>query len=288
MKAIITGVNGQDGFYLSQLLKSKGIEVIGISRSGDNLRTDLTSLDEVTALIGFHRPDYIFHLAAQSTTRHDVWLQNNQIIGTGTLNLLEGIKLTGIDARIFIAGSGLQFRNEGRPIRESDDFDPSSPYAVSRIHATYAARYYRKLGIKAYVGFFFNHDSPMRGENHMAKKISEAVKRIAVGSDEKLVIGDLATRKEWGFAGDIVEAVWVLLQQEKIFEAVIGTGEAHSIQDWIEFCFSFKGIPYKDHVENLSYFMAEYKVLVSDPTLIKSMGWQPKVGFAELAQMMLQ
>ena len=288
MRAIITGAGGQDGFYLSQLLKNKGLEIVGIARSGNHLRVDLTSLDEVTELIKSYQPEYIFHLAALSTTKHEVWLQNNEIIGKGTLNLLEAIKTTGINTRIFIAGSGLQFKNEGRPIRESDEFDPSSPYAVSRIHATYAARYYRKLGIKAYVGFLFNHDSPLRGQSHMAKKISEAAKRIAIGSKEKLVIGDLSTRKEWGFAGDIVEAIWVLLQQDKNFEATIGTGEAHSIQEWLELCFSLKGISWKDHVETAEHFSAEYKILVSDPSLIMSMGWTPKVGFTALAQMMLQ
>ena len=288
MTALIIGANGQDGFYLTKLLKDQGISVVGVSRTGNFLRTDISQLNQALDLIRSHNPTYIFHLAANSTTRHDVWQENHEIICTGTLNILEALKQLGSDAKIFISGSGLQFKNQGRPISETDPFDPSSQYAVSRIHSTYAARYYRSLGIKAYVGYFFNHDSPIRSEKHITKKITETVKRIANGSREKMEIGDISVKKEWGFAGDIVEGVWTLVQQEDIFEAVIGTGEAHSIAEWLDICFSKIDKKWEEYVTQLNNFKAEYKILVSDPTLIQTLGWKPKLSFEALADLMLK
>jgi len=287
MTAIIFGANGQDGHYLGQLLDDMGIGWVGVSRSGDFLRTDIADIDQVRALISDQRPDHIFHLAANSTTRHEAWQENHETISTGTLNILEAVRSVDPKIKVFLSGSGLQFRNEGRPIKETDPFDASSAYAVSRIHSVYAARYYREMGIRAYVGYFFNHDSPLRGERHITKKITETAKRIAGGSDEKLSIGDLSVKKEWGFSRDIMEGVWALMQQEEIFEAVIGTGEAYSIQEWLETCFSLIGKDWKRYVEERSDFRSEYKILVSDPSTIRSLGWRPGTSFRELAEIMI-
>ncbi len=289
MKAVIVGANGQDGFYLTELLQAKGIQVIGISRAGNFLRTDISNYNEVAALIKEHQPAYIFHLAANSTTRHDVLFENHETISTATLNILEAVKNFSTHSKIFISGSGLQFVNNNQPIKETDPFEARDAYSVSRIQSVYAARYFRKIfGLQVYVGYFFNHDSPRRSERHMAKKIAEAARRIANGSNEKLVIGDLTTIKEWTFAGDIAEGIWYLINQQTIFEANLGSGLGYSIQDWLDECFGVIKKNWKDYVEQQEGFQAEYKQLVSDSSLIHSLGWKPKTSLKQLAQMMMQ
>jgi GDPmannose 4,6-dehydratase len=287
MRAIIFGAAGQDGYYMGKLLTSLQIEWVGVSRSGEFLKLSLSDRDGVTALIKEVQPEYIFHLAASSTTRHDVWQHNHETIATGTWYILEAVREVSPHTKVFISGSGLQFINKGLPIRETDPFDASSSYSVSRIHSVYTARYYRILGVRTFVGYFFNHDSPRRGENHVTKKIAEAVTRISRGSREILEIGDISVKKEWGFAGDIVDGIWTLVQQDRIAEAVIGTGEAHSIEEWLDLCFSSIGKDWKDHVREMDNFRAEYEILVSDPGTIRSLGWAPKVSFTELAKIMM-
>lgn len=288
MKAIIFGVGGQDGYYLSELLQGQGLEVIGVRRPLREGDTDIRNMDDVAGLIQKHQPDYIFHFAANSTTRHEVWQENHDVICTGSLNILEAVKTHSPLTRVFLSGSGLQFKNESRPISEKAEFKATSMYAASRIYTTYAARYYRTLGVRAYVGYFFTHDSPLRSERHVNKKIIETARRIAAGSGERLSIGDWNVQKEFGYAGDIVKAVWSLVNQEKFWEATIGTGEARKISDWLEICFSMFGLDWKDHTDQLPGFKAEYPVLVSDPTLIRSTGWQHSTSIQELAQMMAQ
>lgn len=286
MTAIIFGAKGQDGIYLGALLEEKGIEVIGIDRANGNPAVSISNFEQVAALIKEQQPSYIFHLAANSTTRHTAWEENHATISTGSLNILESVKLYSPHSKIFLSGSGLQFINEGRPINEKAAFAATSMYAVSRIHTTYAARYYRSTGIKAYVGYFFNHDSPYRTERHINKKIIETVKRIANGSLEKLQVGDLRVKKEFGYAGDIVKAVLALVEQDTIFEAVIGTGKAHTIEEWVDICFSIHGLKWQDHVETIPGFTSEYEVLVSDPALICSLGWKPETDIHSLARKM--
>lgn len=286
MKAIIFGANGQDGYYLSKLLLKKGIQVIGVSRSVNFLHTDITKFKEVSELIKINQPQFIFHLAAYSTTNHIAWKENHDTISSGSLNILESVKQFSPLTKVFLSGSGLQFHNRGTPINESHPFEATSMYAVSRIHSVYAARFYRSLGVKAYVGYFFNHDSPMRAAKHLSRQITDAVKRIATGSKEKIPIGDLAVRKEYGYAEDIMKGILVLLGQEEIWEAVIGTGEAFTIEEWIASCFSVHGLSWKDYVVPINNFKSEYRTLVSDPTTIKSLGWKPETSMKELAKMM--
>ncbi len=280
MKTLIFGSNGQDGYYLTKHLEERGAEVIGISRSKADVTGDVNDLAFVGSLIQQHKPGYIFHFAANSTTKHDALFVNHQTIATGTLNILESVKLHCPACKVFLSGSAMQFKNEGQPIDESTPFDASSPYSVSRIHSVYAARYYRSaFGLKVYMGYFFNHDSPLRGENHVNQKIAAAVKRIGAGSAEKLYLGNIGVRKEFNYAGDFVEAVWTLVNQDKVFEAVIGSGIAYSIKDWLEYCFNKINKNWADFVVEDKNFVAEYSILVSNPALIKSLGWQPKVDF---------
>jgi GDPmannose 4,6-dehydratase len=287
MKAIIFGANGQDGFYLSKLLEEKGIAVIGVSRSGDFLKTNITVYTEVAELIKSTVPDYVFHLAANSTTRHDAIFENHETISTGTFNILEAVRIHSPNTKVFISGSGLQFENKNEPIKETDPFEARDAYSVSRIQSVYAARYFRMLGVKAYVGYFFNHDSPRRSERHMAQKIAATAVRIAIGSNEMLEIGDMSVIKEWTYARDVVEGIWLLVNQENVYEANISSGLGYSILDWVKECFNLIGKDYKNFVIEKNDFKAEYRQLISDATLIRSMGFDPKVSFKELAKMMI-
>ena len=287
MTAIIFGANGQDGFYLRSLLEKNGVRVIAVSRKGTDVIADVADAASVNSLVKAHRPAFIFHLAANSTTRHDALFENHAAISTGTLNILEAVKTLSPATKVFISGSGLQFSNEGNPIKETDPFDARDAYSVSRIHSVYAARYYRYLGIKAYVGYFFNHDSPRRTARHITKMIADAVVKIAAGAEEIIEIGDMSVKKEWGFAGDIVEAVWTLVNQDTVFEAVLGTGEAHSIQDYIALCFEIIGQDWKKYTRPREGFKADYHQLISDPATIFSLGWRPATSFRDLTKKML-
>ncbi len=288
MKAIIYGANGQDGFYLISLLAKKNIEVIGISREGNFLKNDISRYNEVSTLIQKEQPGFIFHLAANSTTRHDALFENHQTIATGTLNILEAVYKFSPHTKVFISGSGLQFENNDNPIKESDPFVANDAYSIARIQSVYAARYYRTLGINVYVGYFFNHDSPLRSERHITKMISETAKRIAAGSKEKLEIGDMSVIKEWSYAGDIVEGIWLLVNQNRIFEANISSGLGYSIKEWVELCFSLIGKDYKDYVIENQNFISSYKKLISVNTLIVSIGYDPSKDFIQLANLMMK
>lgn len=290
MKALIFGATGQDGQYLRRFCEIRLMDVICSSRSyaSDCLIGNVADYGTVDFLIREHAPDYVFHLAANSTTRHDALFENHASISTGTLNILEAVKRHCPDCRVFITGSGVQFVNTGKAISEKDPFEASSAYSVARIHSAYAARYYRRLGIKAYVGYLFHHESPLRKKDHLCQMIAETCKRIRQGSRERIQLGDISVRKEAAFAGDIVAGMFTLVSQDNVFEATIGTGVAYSIQDWLEICFKKIGKDWRDCVDVVSDgFKPEYRTLVSDPTTIRSLGWSPKVGFDALAEMML-
>ena len=287
MKAIIFGASGQDGHYLSVLLRDKDYEVIGVSRQGDFLKTDISDFNSVARLINQHKPDFIFHLAANSTTNHEALFENHSTIATGALNILEAVKQNSPETKVFISGSGLQFKNNDKPIKETDSFEARDAYSVSRIQSVYAARYFRSLGIKVYIGYFFNHDSPLRTERHMTKKIAEAAKRIAAGSNEKLEIGNVDAIKEYTYADDIVKGIWTLVNQDIITEANISSGKGYSIKDWLEQCFSLVNKRWQDYVTISPGFVSTYQQLVSDPSRIFSLGWRPAVSFEELAKLMM-
>jgi len=287
VKALILGASGQDGFYLTELCRAKGIEPIGISRSGNNIRANIADYRDVEQLIIAHRPDYVFHLAANSTTRHDALFENHDVISTGSVNLLEAVRRHAPMTRVFITGSGVQFVNRGIPISELDEFEASSPYSVARIHSVYAARYYRSLGIRTYVGYLFHHESSFRKPIHISQKIIQAAKRIAAGSKEVVELGDVSVQKEWTFAGDIVKGIFTLVGQDNVYESTIGSGVTHSIKDWLEQCFGLVGKSWQNHITIRQGFKAEYQILVSNPATITSLGWQPKKSFDELARLMM-
>lgn len=287
MNALIFGIAGQDGTYLKKVLEKNEIRVIGVSRSeGWWIKGNVDDTSLVEELIKSHKPTYLFHLAANSTTRHETVFENHQTIVTGTLNILEACYRHSNKTKIFLSGSAVQFLNEGKPINELTPFEPLSAYAVSRISSVYAGRYYRSLGMQVFIGYFFNHDSPFRSERHVNQKIIAAVKRIAEGKKDIVEVGNLSTKKEFNYAGDVVEAVWKLVNQDQYAEAVIGNGEAFSIQQWVEVCFGLAGLNWRDHIVEKADYVPEYQTLVSDPTRIKSIGWKPKVSFEGLARLM--
>ncbi len=287
--ALIFGAGGQDGHYLSALCRARGITPAGCSRSaGDWMQGDVADHAFVTALVRERQPAYIFQLAANSTTRHDALFDNHAAISTGTINVLEAARQHTPQARIFIPGSGVMFKNAGLPISERDAFDAASPYAVARIHAVYAARYYRSLGLRVFVGHLFHHESPLRGPTHVSRMIADAARRAAAGNKEAIEIGDVTVEKEWTFAGDIVAGMLALASQDQIFEAVIGSGKTHSIGDWLTACFAPLALDWRDYVKPRSGFSPEYRRLVSDPATMMSLGWSPKMDIDELAAMMVK
>ncbi len=287
VRALIFGAGGQDGFYMSELCRSRGIEPIGVSRNGGHHESNIVDFKDVEGLIVSQRPDYIFHFAANSTTGHDALFENHEVISTGTMNILEAVRRRRPVAKVFITGSGVQFVNRGEPISELDEFEANSPYSVSRIHSVYAARYYRTLGLKVYVGYLFHHESPRRKPNHISQKIVLNAKRIAAGSNEVLELGDISVQKEWTFAGDIVKGILKLVEQEIIFEAAIGSGITHSIEEWLEQCFGIVGKRWRDYVRVRKDFTPEYRRLVSNPATIKSLGWSPEMSLDSLAKLMM-
>jgi GDPmannose 4,6-dehydratase len=287
VKALIFGVNGQDGYYLNSLLREQSIEVLGVSRTNKSwIMGDVSNKEFVEKIISQSQPDYVFHLAANSSTNHKCLFENHETIATGTLNVLEAVYKFSKSSRVFISGSGLQFKNSGHPVSENDEFEARDVYSASRIASVYASRYFRTLGIKVYVGYLFNHESPLRAERHISKTIINYCKNIDKQS-EKLRIGDLNVKKEWTFAGDVVEAVWALINQENVYECIIGSGKPYSIEEWIAVCFGMIKKDWNEYVELKQKFAAEYNILVSDPKLIKSMGWEQRVKFESLAEMML-
>jgi len=288
-RAMIFGASGQDAYYLTQCCRRAGVDVFGFARSaGPWVQGDVGDTEMVFEAMRTHRPHYVFHLAACSTTRHDALFDNHRTIAGGTWNVLEGVRKEAPAARVFLAGSGLQFVNAGQPIAESAPFCATSPYAVSRIAATYAARYFRTLGLRVYVGYLFHHESPLRKSHHVSRLVSAAAVRIAGGSGEHLELGDISVEKEWTFAGDVAEAIWLLVNQDVEFEAIIGSGTTYSIRDWVERCFAEVGLDWRRHVRHRENFQAEYPRLVSDPGLIRRMGWQPRLSFHELARLMMR
>ncbi|HRP54961.1 GDP-mannose 4,6-dehydratase [Agriterribacter sp.] len=287
-RALIFGSNGQDGFYLNLLLSNLGIEVINVSRTNAAICGSVSDYHFVQKLIKENIPDYIFHFAARSSTKHEFLFENHETIATGTINILESIKLFSPLTRVFISGSAMQFKNKNLPIDEATEFEASSPYSIARIHSVYAARYYIKaFRLKVYVGYFFNHDSPLRTEQHVNQKIVRAVQRIASGSTEKLILGDIEVQKEFNYAGDVVDAVWELVNQDMISEAVIGSGKAYTIKDWLELCFSLKKLQWQNYVVLQNHYIPEYRILLSNPGVIKGIGWEPKINFYQLANMMM-
>ena len=286
-KALIFGASGQDGLYMTRLCQQRQIEAVTVARSaGFQCQGSVTDRNLVEKLVR-EKPDFIFHLAANSTTRHDALFENHETISTGTLNILESVKCYSPESRVLIVGSGVQFKNTGQAISERDEFDAANAYAIARIQSVYAARYFRTLGIKTYVAYLFHHESPYRHGAHISKMITDKIKGIAAGHPEIITIGNASVQKEWAFAEDIVEGIFTLISQDEISEAAIGTGITHSIMDFLTECFERVNLPLQPHVEFLSNFTPEYFKLVSDPKTINSLGWKAKTDLKELVKILL-
>jgi GDPmannose 4,6-dehydratase len=287
-KVLLFGSTGQTGHYLSRLWNEEGHEVVCRSRSTD-FPVNIAKFAEVEAAVLQHRPDYIFHVAAQSTTRHEALFENNDAISTGTLNVLEAARRYTPNARVFITGSGVQFVNEGQAISERDPFVASSIYSAARIGSVYTARYFRDaFKMNVFVGYLFHHESPLRPPGHVSQKVVQGLVAISRGISTHLELGDMSVRKEWSFAGDVARAITTLVRQTEVSEVVIGTGDPYSVEQWVAACSSLLNIPWKDHVRPIAGFRPEYPLLYSDPATIRSLGWRPRVDFEALARMMVE
>lgn len=291
-KAIIFGVKGQSGFYLSRLLATQNIEVFGVARSIDSTNTsikgDISDRKFVEDLIKKIKPDYIFHLAADSTVSHEAMFNNQLSIHTGTINILESVKNHCPRTKVFLSGSAIQFENKG-PISEKTPFEITCQYSLARVQSVLSARFFRKsFNIPVYIGYFFHHDSPRRSARHINQKIVNFVNNIQYEKTSKITLGDILVEKEFNHAVDIVNGVWTLVNQEVEYEAVIGCGQTHSIKEWIEYCFSKAGYNWEDFVELDNTYKPPFKRLVSDPSLLKAMGWKPQFSFTDLADAMMR
>jgi GDPmannose 4,6-dehydratase len=313
-RALITGITGQDGLYLGELLTAKGYEVYGLVRGQNNpkldivrealpeaklLFGDLTDLSSLLRALEAAQPDEVYNLGAISFVAYS-WENaalTTDVTGKGALNILEAIRIWAGEnvgkVRFYQASSSEMFgKVQEVPQRESTLLWPRSPYGVAKVFAHYMTINYREsYGMHASSGVLFNHESPRRGPEFVTRKVSQAVARIATGQQSELVMGNLDASRDWGFAGDYVEAMWLMLQQPEADDYVISTAETHTIRELLDVAFTRVGIDdWSDYVRQDLAFMrpAEVDMLVGDPTKAREiLGWQPKVGFRELVEMMV-
>ena len=288
-RAIIFGAGGQDGFYLQKYLKESGFEVFSFThKSGDPaFRLDVSDFKNVSRVISKIRPNYIFHLAAVSSTQHKFIFENQAAIVNGALSILEAADSLVPESKIFIASSGLIFKNIGAPISEKDEFSVSSAYALARIEALKIARYYRQRGRKVYIGYLFNHESPRRPRNSVARQIAGQVADIFLGLGTHISIGNMQVIKEWTWAGDIVSAIMLFVNQDDFFEVCIGDGIGKSIAEYATTCCEVCNISLNDHLTSLDNFYSEYSFLVCDSNKIRSIGWAPSLDLKGLSKQMI-
>lgn len=314
-KALITGVTGQDGSYLAEFLLNKGYEVHGLIRRASTFNTsridhlyvdphepdtrfflhygDLSDSSQLSHLIYHIKPDEIYHLAAQSHVRvsFDIPEFTGDITGLGATRLLEAIRHSGIQTRFYQASSSELFGASPPPQNEETPMRPRSPYAVAKLYAYWMVQNYREAyGMFAVNGILFNHESPRRGETFVTRKITRAVARIKLGLQDKLFLGNLEARRDWGYAPDFVEAMWLMLQQDTPEDFVIATGESHSVREFLEEAFSYADLDWRPYVEiDPRYFRPiEVDILQGDARKARErLGWQPRVTFPELVRLMV-
>ena len=312
--ALITGVTGQDGSYLADLLLKKGYKVIGVKRRTSVIATDRIDhvMDDLVSVLNFelvygnmidsgnihrilmeHKPDEIYNLAAQSHVRvsFDTPEETSKIVAMGTLRLLEAVRNICPKAKVYQASSSEMFGdNPNYPFNELSRLTPASPYACAKVFAHNLIRNYREsYGLHASSGILFNHESPRRGETFVTRKITMAAANIKLGNQDKLFLGNLDAKRDWGFAGDYVEAMWLMLQQENPDDYVIATGETHAVREFLNEVFEYAGLDVDKHVEIDERLFRPHEVplLLGDAEKAKKqMGWEPKVKFKELARMM--
>ena len=316
-KALITGITGQDGSYLAELLLEKGYEVHGIIRRSSSFNTeridhlyrdphindvkmflhygDLSDSSNLSRLLEKIQPDEIYNLAAQSHVRvsFDMPEYTADVVGLGTIRILDAIKETQIKTKFYQAStSELYGKVVETPQTEKTPFYPRSPYACAKLYSYWITVNYREsYNMYACNGILFNHESPRRGETFVTKKITHAIARILNKEQDKLYLGNLDSKRDWGYAKDYVEAMWLMLQQEKPDDYVIATGETHSVREFLDEAFGLVGLDWKKYVEidPRYYRPAEVDLLLGDPTKAKEkLGWHPKTTFKELVKIMLE
>jgi GDPmannose 4,6-dehydratase len=308
-KALITGITGQDGSYLAELLLEKGYEVVGVVRrtSHDSyeriehllgrmeiVAADLLDQHSLTQVIQQSRPDEVYNLAAQSYVPTS-WTQpvlTGEFTALGVTRILEAIRLAHPAARFYQASSSEMFgKVRETPQTETTSFYPRSPYGVAKVYGHWITVNYREsYGIYAVSGILFNHESPRRGMEFVTRKVTDGVARIRLGLATELRLGNLDARRDWGFAGDYVDAMWRMLQQPEPRDYVIGTGVTHSVRELVEAAFGHVGLEWQKYVKEDPRFIrpAEVDVLQADPTRAAAeLGWRPSVSFAELVGMMV-
>ncbi len=315
-KAFITGITGQDGSYLADLLLAKGYEVHGVMRRSSSFNTkrishipldlhnpasrfhihygDLTDGSAINRLLKTIRPDEIYNLGAQSHVRvsFDVPEYTADVVGLGSLRILDAIRETGIKTKFYQASSSEMFGLAAPPQNETTLFHPRSPYACAKVFAYWITKNYREAyGMFTANGILFNHESPRRGENFVTKKITLTVAKIKAGLEKKLYLGNLDAVRDWGYAPEYVEAMWLILQQNKPDDFVIATGESHTVKEFVEESFRLVGLDWKKYVEidPRYYRPAETPILLGDSKKAKRvLKWKPKVKFKELVRIMLE
>ena len=307
--ALITGITGQDGSYLAELLLAKGYRVVGIVRRSSTtpyeriahlvdrvelLSADLLDQHSLVDAIAECEPDEIYNLAAQSFVQTS-WTQpvlTGEFTALGVTRMLEAMRKAAPRARFYQASSSEMFgKVVETPQRESTPFYPRSPYGVAKVYGHWITVNYREsFGLYAVSGILFNHESPRRGLEFVTRKVTDGVARIKLGMQRELRLGNLDARRDWGFAGDYVDAMWRMLQQDEPEDYVVGTGETWSVRQLCEIAFECAGLQWEDHVVFDEKFLrpAEVDLLVADPSKAKrQLGWAPKCGFRELVEMMV-
>lgn len=315
-KALITGITGQDGSYLAGLLLDKGYEVHGLIRRSSDFNShrlddiyrdphdennrlhlyygDLSVSGQLVELLYNIGPEEIYHLGAQSHVRvsFDMPEYTGDVTGLGTVRLLEAIRKTGVKARFYQASSSEMFGGSPPPQDENTPFQPRSPYAAAKVYSYWMVKNYREAyGLHLSNGILFNHESPRRGQTFVTRKITRALARIKYGLQDKLYLGNLEARRDWGYAPEYVEAMWLMLQQDQPDDYVIGTGRSHSVKDFLEEAFSNLDMDWRNYVEiDPRYFRpTEVDDLIADASKArKILEWETKTSFKELVRIMVE
>jgi GDPmannose 4,6-dehydratase len=314
-KALITGITGQDGSYLAELLLNKGYEVHGVIRRSSSFNTvridhiyvdphessarlflhfgDISDSEQISNIMQKIQPDEVYNLAAQSHVRvsFDTPEYTGNVTGLGTARLLESARRSNSNARIYQASSSEMFGSSPPPQNENTMFNPRSPYACAKLYSYWMTQIYRE-GYSLYIsnGILFNHESPRRGETFVTRKITRGLVEILSNRAKYLYLGNLDAKRDWGFAPEYVEAMWMILQQKEPEDFVIGTGETHSVREFVDEVFSYAGLDPEEHVKiDQRYFRpTEVEVLIADASKANNlMEWKPKVRFSELAKIMV-
>ena len=315
-RALITGITGQDGSYLAELLLAKGYEVHGIIRRSSSFNTqridhilrdahdpkshlflvhgDLSDSSSLNTILRKVEPDEIYNLGAQSHVRvsFDTPEYTTDVTALGTIRILEAIREVGITPKFYQASSSEMYGKVGEtPQSETTPFHPRSPYACAKVFAYYATVNYREAyNLFACNGILFNHESERRGETFVTRKITRAATRIKLGLQDKLFLGNLDAKRDWGYAKDYVEAMWLMMQADKSDDYVIATGETHSVQEFVEETFSYLDLDWKKYVEIDPWYYrpSEVDLLLGDSSKARrELGWEPKVGFKDLVKLMV-